>query len=486
MEDWLARADLPEPFCLVWCLINPHDVLGYPASYEEGGYARGDVDDVRVPLPRTLDEDLRDKPTVQAMTKLGLTSYLGALDGREEQQRYVDFYAHLHREADAKVGRLLAALGDPATPSSLRSRTVIVRTSDHGELGLSHGGLRQKIFNAYEESIRVPLVVSSPALFPAPRESDALVSLVDVVPTLLGLAGAPARPAGSTATTSGRCCAASATASATRCCSPTTTTRRGRRSRRRRGSRTGSAACATARWKYAVYLDPNGAVAPEYELYDLEADPDEALNLVDKAHRARADGAGAARARRACTACWSGCAPPAGRRTPRAAAGPGRRRLGARAPALTRRARGGAAGRLRRASAEGVERRRHAGARRREARHPPGGAELRVARACRAHDGVDGVRAGGDARDRHRDPARRPEAERARGQRHEVVGGDGLVVGAVVGLAGRRVGEREEQRGGDVVDVDDVPEVRALADHAKRPGCRRRATRSSAYQPPGP
>jgi arylsulfatase A-like enzyme len=37
-----------------------------------------------------------------------------------------------------------------------------------------------------------------------------------------------------------------------------------------------------ARWKYAVYLDPSGRAAPEYELYDLESDPDEAANLVDK------------------------------------------------------------------------------------------------------------------------------------------------------------------------------------------------------------
>ena len=37
-----------------------------------------------------------------------------------------------------------------------------------------------------------------------------------------------------------------------------------------------------ARWKYAIYLDPTGGAAPEYELYDLEDDPDEALNLVDK------------------------------------------------------------------------------------------------------------------------------------------------------------------------------------------------------------
>ena len=59
---------------------------------------------------------------------------------------------------------------------------------------MSHGGLRQKMFNAYEESIRVPLVISNPVLFPEPRESDALVSLVDLVPTLLGLTGAARRP----------------------------------------------------------------------------------------------------------------------------------------------------------------------------------------------------------------------------------------------------------------------------------------------------
>ena len=67
-----------------------------------------------------------------------------------------------------------------------------MRCSDHGEMGLSHGGLRQKMFNAYEETIRVPLVFSNPLLFPRARETDALASLVDVLPTMLALAGAPA------------------------------------------------------------------------------------------------------------------------------------------------------------------------------------------------------------------------------------------------------------------------------------------------------
>ena len=99
--------------------------------------------------------------------KMGMTAYLGPARRRARQQLdYVNFYAHLHRVVDAKIGRLLRALGDPGDPGSLRSRTVIVRSADHGEMGLSHGGLRQKMFNAYEETIHVPLVVSNPVLFP--------------------------------------------------------------------------------------------------------------------------------------------------------------------------------------------------------------------------------------------------------------------------------------------------------------------------------
>ena len=120
-----------------------------------------------------------------------MAAYLGALSNRRMQLDYVNFYAYLHRVVDAKIGRILAALGDPDDPESLRSRTVIVRVADHGEMGLSHGGLRQKAFNAYEETINIPLVISNPVLFPEPKETEALGSLVDVLPTILDLAGEP-------------------------------------------------------------------------------------------------------------------------------------------------------------------------------------------------------------------------------------------------------------------------------------------------------
>jgi choline-sulfatase len=283
VERWLARADLPEPFCLVFSLVNPHDVLGYPSSYERGGYSAREFDDIRVPLPATVDEDLRDKPTVQALMKLGQASYLGALRGRAEQQRYADFYAHLHRVVDGKIGRLLAALGDPADPASLRSRTVIVRTSDHGEMAMSHGGLRQKMFNAYEESLRVPLVVSSPALFPQPRESDAVVSLVDVVPTLLGLTGQPlAEPEGFDGADLGPLIHGEREAVRDAVLFTYDDHQAGTAFQDAPGQPNRIRCVRDRRWKYAVYLDPSGRMPPEYELYDLDADPDEALNLVDK------------------------------------------------------------------------------------------------------------------------------------------------------------------------------------------------------------
>ena len=69
--------------------------------------------------------------------------------------------------------------------------TLIIRTSDHGEMGLAHGGMRQKNFNFYEETLRVPLVYSNPKLYPRPYRSDALVSHVDLLPTLANLVAAP-------------------------------------------------------------------------------------------------------------------------------------------------------------------------------------------------------------------------------------------------------------------------------------------------------
>jgi arylsulfatase A-like enzyme len=228
---------------------------------------------------------------------------MGPLRNRRDQLDYVNFYAYLHRVVDEKIGRLLTVLGDDSDPGSLRSRTVVVRCADHGEMGLSHGGLRQKAFNAYEETINIPLVFSNPVLFPTGQETDALASLVDVLPTMLRLAGVDSpgslRGRDLTPVVAGaaeperEALAASpldlspltdhpAPASAVRDAvhftyddhqAATALTDAPGQPNRVRAVRTDSA-------KYAFYFDPAGQSPTEYELYDLDRDPLEAENLL--------------------------------------------------------------------------------------------------------------------------------------------------------------------------------------------------------------
>jgi arylsulfatase A-like enzyme len=281
MESWLSSRSLPEPFCLVFSLVNPHDVLGYPGSYLPGGYSVEEFRGLGVPLPASIEEDLREKPAVQALSRLGMDNYLGPLPDRQAKQDYVDFYAYLHRVVDRHVGRLLRALGPPEDEDSLRSRTIVIRTSDHGEMGLSHGGLRQKIFNAYEETIRVPLVISNPRLFPQPRESDALASLLDIVPTCLGIAGPGRLPQSLDGEDLSPLIYEDAPAVRDAVLFTYDDHQAGTALQDASGQPNRVRCVRDERYKYAVYLDPDGLAQPEYELYDLHEDPLEMRNLLE-------------------------------------------------------------------------------------------------------------------------------------------------------------------------------------------------------------
>ena len=303
--EWLTREELPEPFCLIVSLINPHDVLGYPASHMRGGYAPDEFDDLGVEVPSTIDEDLSNKPSVHSLMRMGMAAYLGPLRDRCAQTDYVNFYAHLHRVVDRKIGQIVDALGDAGDPGSLRSRTMIVRCADHGEMGLSHGGLRQKMFNAYEETINVPILFSNPVLFPNGSRTGALASLVDLVPTFLSLAGAegPADLRGEDLTPVLASAADPAREPLRRVeadlsgladhPAPAPSVRdavhftfddhqAGTMSQDAPGQPNRVRAVRTADGrKYAFYFDPKGQKATEYEMYDLSKDPLEVENMLE-------------------------------------------------------------------------------------------------------------------------------------------------------------------------------------------------------------
>jgi arylsulfatase A-like enzyme len=200
---------------------------------------------------------------------------------------YVDFYAYLHRRSDRDMGTVLDA---PEANRDLLDRTILIRLSDHGEMGLAHGGMREKGYNAHEETMHVPLVISDPALFPRPVRTDALASLVDLMPTLATLADVPHRGEwtlrGRDLTPVIRDAVAHPrrpTATVQDSILSTTDETIGFNPDARPHVITQPAHVRCIReehWKYAMYFDPDHVAEPQYELYDLRADP---LGLHDMA-----------------------------------------------------------------------------------------------------------------------------------------------------------------------------------------------------------
>jgi hypothetical protein len=100
-------------------------------------------------------------------------------------QPHLKFYYEMHAAVDQQITRVLDALRE----TKAYENTIVVFTSDHGDMMGAHGGIHQKWHNAYEESLRVPFIISSPLLPGGPRKLDVPTSHADLIPTLLGLAG---------------------------------------------------------------------------------------------------------------------------------------------------------------------------------------------------------------------------------------------------------------------------------------------------------
>ena len=183
-----SAAAQQQPFFLIVSLVNPHDVLSFPKNYIEGGYTPGNLGG-NIGLPKTVNENLLQsgKPTAQAALRALLAVGLGPLTDDQMKRDYLNFYGNLMKESDAYLVQIL----DTLEARGLMDNTLIIQTSDHGEMGLAHGSLRQKSFNFYEETLRVPLVFSNRRLYKRAKKSDALVSHVDFLPTIASLFGAP-------------------------------------------------------------------------------------------------------------------------------------------------------------------------------------------------------------------------------------------------------------------------------------------------------
>lgn len=186
----LEQSEDDSPWLLMCSFVNPHDIALFGAYSERSALYRFDVDPSVPPIPKapTADESLDTKPDAQASYK---HVYPEALQPLRDSLFYRQLYYSLQKQADQDMLKVFDALKE----SSFYEDTVVVFLSDHGELLGAHGGLYQKWYNTYEESIHVPFIVHNPKLFPDAACTDMITSHIDIVPTLLGLVGISEREA---------------------------------------------------------------------------------------------------------------------------------------------------------------------------------------------------------------------------------------------------------------------------------------------------
>jgi len=179
----------PQPFLLVASFMNPHNVceLARGQNLPDGPIGEAPPPDQCPPVPANLAPQFHEPDTMTIMREAYHASPLfpvGHFTANDWRQLRWGYY-RLIEKVDAQIGTLLAAL----RAAGLADHTVIVFTSDHGECAGAHGFNQKTVL--YEESARVPLIISVPGRARAAM-SDKLVNTgIDLLPTMLDFANAP-------------------------------------------------------------------------------------------------------------------------------------------------------------------------------------------------------------------------------------------------------------------------------------------------------
>jgi arylsulfatase A-like enzyme len=157
-----------KPWLLVVSWNPPHPPFNPPADDKDLYTPASFKFRPNVRLPTPADDEARPWEALDSFDAL-----------REAEQGY---YGGI-TAVDKEFARLLRTLDE----NGMADDTIVVYTSDHGEMMGSHGHMAKQM--PHEESCRVPFFVRLPGMKDRGGTSDALFSSVDIYPTLCGLAG---------------------------------------------------------------------------------------------------------------------------------------------------------------------------------------------------------------------------------------------------------------------------------------------------------
>ena len=189
---FLQQRPKDRPFCLLYHFKSPHRNW-VPALRFEKAFSN-----VEIPLPRSFDDSFEGRPEALRKTKMAVAtmpdfrnrsvpeSIASAERKKRNFQELARNYYRTLLSVDENVGRVL----DFLDKSGLSKDTVVLFSSDNGFFLGEHGLFDKRLM--YEPSIRVPLLIRFPARVKAGQvNSTNMVLNIDVAPTLLELAGIP-------------------------------------------------------------------------------------------------------------------------------------------------------------------------------------------------------------------------------------------------------------------------------------------------------
>jgi len=200
--EHLKNRPQDKPFCLLLHHKAPHDMWEYDEKHAHL------YEDVEIPEPENLFDDYQNRGEAikRATQKIGMEetlflhktqgnqfdnvrAELSKLPAREQKRRayqiFIKAYLRCVASIDENVGRVL----DYLDQSGLAENTIVVYTSDQGVF-LGEHGLFDKRF-MYEESIRMPLIVRYPREIKPGSVNDDIVLNIDFAETFLDYAGLP-------------------------------------------------------------------------------------------------------------------------------------------------------------------------------------------------------------------------------------------------------------------------------------------------------
>lgn len=197
-----------QPWYMAVNFVNPHDVMWFnsdlpgenvqgkshwspiePAPDDE--IYRATWDDVPLPASRHQSFDSPGRPVGQKYYQQITDMMVGAWPDDDRRWRALrNYYFNAIRDCDRKVEALLEVLRSVG----MERDTIVVFTSDHGELGGNHQ-MRNKGTTAYRQQNHLPLMIVHPALAGG-KECQAITSQLDLTPTIIGLTGLDAAARG--------------------------------------------------------------------------------------------------------------------------------------------------------------------------------------------------------------------------------------------------------------------------------------------------